>query len=160
MRRNLRITWKQTSSTALLLFALSVIWTKPAQSQDSRKQEIQQLKDKLDQLDQMMNDVSAEIKALEGQGQSSSIVKPITPSPPEAEQTSAESEPMVAAPSGAIIATPKAGVVPMEGEITERKDSVNLCGFAMLGSGYDFGQVNPKTSLHSSGNVYASVRHQ
>jgi cell division protein FtsB len=98
MRRNLRITWKQTSSTALLLFALSVTWTKPAQSQDSRKQEIQQLKDKLDQLDQMMNDVNAEIKALEGQGQSSSIVKPVTPSPPEAKQTSAQAEPIVAAP--------------------------------------------------------------
>jgi len=48
----------------------------------------------------------------------------------------------------------------MKGEITERKDSVNLYGFAMLGSEYGFGQVNPKTSLHPSGNVYASVRHQ
>jgi cell division protein FtsB len=58
---------KIISSTALMLFALSAIWIQPvaAQSQDGQKQDIQQLKDKLQQLDQMMSEVKGEIRALE-----------------------------------------------------------------------------------------------
>jgi DcaP outer membrane protein len=174
MRSNLGITRKPISSFALLLFALSATWIQPAraQSQDNRKQEIQQLKDKLDQLDQMMNDVRAEINALESASQSPSIVKPVAPGPAQPKVAAAQPEPLIAVPSEAIIATPQAGTVPLEGEITERKDSVNFYGFVMLDSGYDFGQVDPNwydvvrpTKLPSlpnefapSGNVYASVR--
>jgi hypothetical protein len=60
----------------------------------------------------------------------------------------------------------------MEGEITEKLNSVDFYGFAMLDSGYDFQQVDPNwfdvvrpTKLPSfpnefapSGNVYAGVR--
>src|SRR5580692_11883343 len=162
---------KTISSTVLLLFALSVIWIQPAraQSQDARKQDIQQLKDKLQQLDQMMNEVKEELDALEG----------AAPSPPagaqrpaEGKKTSAPQEPLIAVPSEAVIVQPQAGTVPLEGEITERKDSVSFYGFVMLDSGYDFGQINPNwydvvrptqlPSFHNefapSGNVYASVR--
>ena len=47
---------KIISSTALLLFALSTVWIQRARAQtkDGQKQEIQQLKNKLQQLDQMM----------------------------------------------------------------------------------------------------------
>ena len=90
----------------------------------------------------------------------------------ETRRTSAESAPVVAIPSQAPVAPPQAGTVPIEGEITERADSVDFYGFVMLDSGYDFGQVNPNwydverpTQLPSyanqfapSGNVYASVR--
>ena len=62
--------------------------------------------------------------------------------------------------------------MPLEGEITEPKDSFNIYGFTMLDAGYDFGQVDPNwfdvvrptklPSFHNefapSGNVYASVR--
>ena len=62
--------------------------------------------------------------------------------------------------------------MPLEGEITEKQDTVSFYGFAMMDSGYDFGQINPNwydvirpTKLPSftnqyapSGNVYASVR--
>jgi hypothetical protein len=60
----------------------------------------------------------------------------------------------------------------MEGEITEKTDSITIYGFAMLDGGYDFGQIDPNwydvvrpTKLPSftnqfapSGNVYGSVR--
>jgi len=172
MRSNLPITWKQTGSAALSLFALSAIWIQPAQaqSQDSQKQEIQQLKNKLDQLDQMMKEVRSEINALEN-----APPKPhttLTKSAVEAQEPSPQSEPMIAVPSEAIVSRSRAATVPMEGEITEPKDSINFYGFAMVDSGYDFGQVNPNwydvvrpTQLPSysnqfapSGNVYASVR--
>jgi len=164
---------KQICFIALLLFAVSAIpiQTATAQSQDQRNADIEQLKNKLQQLDQMMTEVKGELNALEG-----------TPAPPaaplvgqrqaEGQQTSAPQEPMIAVPSEAIIAQPQAGTVPLEGEITERQNSVNFYGFAMLDSGYDFGQVNPNwydvvrptqlPSFHNefapSGNVYASVR--
>jgi hypothetical protein len=164
MRSNLRTTWKIITSTAVLLFVLSAIWIQPAQaqSQDERKQDIQQLKDKLQQLDQMMNEVRGEISTLEG----------TPPSPAVGQKTSAPEEPLVAVPSEAIISQPQAGTVPLEGEITERLNTVSFYGFAMLDSGYDFGQVDPnwfdvvrptklpsfKNEFAPSGNVYAGVR--
>jgi hypothetical protein len=164
MRSNLRTTWKVITSTALLLFALSAVWIQPAQAQspDERKQDIQQLKDKLQQLDQMMNEVRGEISTLEG----------ATPGPAEAQKTPAPQEPIVAVPSEAIIAQPQPGTVPLEGEITEQLNTVSFYGFAMLDSGYDFGQVDPnwfdvvrptklpsfKNEFAPSGNVYAGVR--
>jgi cell division protein FtsB len=164
---------QKISATALLLFAFSAIWIQSAaaQSQDQRNADIEQLKNKLQQLDQMMTEVKGEIKALEG--------TPVPPAAPlvgqgqaEGQKTSAPQEPMIAVPSEAIIAQPQAGTVPLEGEITERQNSVSFYGFAMLDSGYDFGQVNPNwfdvvrptqlPSFHNefapSGNVYASVR--
>jgi hypothetical protein len=129
-----------------------------AQSQDARQQEVQQLKDKLQQLDQMMREVQGEINGLERGSQSSS-----TPSTPE---------PQTAIPAEAITTQPQADSVPLEGEITEQQSSVDFYGFAMLDSGYDFKQVDPNwfdvvrpTKLPSfanefapSGNVYAGVR--
>jgi len=164
MRSNLRTTWKIITSTAVLLCALSVISIQPAraQSPDERKQDIQQLKDKLQQLDQMMSEAKVELNALEG----------TAPGPAEGQKTPAPQEPLVAVPSEAIISQPQAGTVPLEGEITEQLNTVSLYGFAMLDSGYDFGQVNPAwfdvvrptqlPSFHNefapSGNVYAGVR--
>src|SRR5580704_17942810 len=131
---------QKISSTALLLLALSAIsiQSAAAQSQDQRNADIEQLKNKLQQLDQMMTEVKGEIKSLEG-----------TPAPlvgqgqAEGQKTSAPQEPMIAVPSEAIIAQPQAGTVPLEGEITERQNSVSFYGFTMLDSGYDFGQINP-----------------
>jgi DcaP outer membrane protein len=161
------------SSTALLLFALSTVWIEPAaaQSQDGQKQDIQQLKDKLQQLDQMMSEVKGEIRALED-AQGPPVAPAVGQGQAEGQKTSAPQEPMIAVPSEAIIAQPQAGTVPLEGEITERQNSVSFYGFTMLDSGYDFGQINPnwydvvrptqlpsfKNEFAPSGNVYASVR--
>jgi FtsZ-binding cell division protein ZapB len=121
-----------------------------AQAQDAtRQQEIQELKDKLQQLDQTMTEVKGQINGLENGAQSAS--------------TPAQSKP----------AQPQEDSVPMEGKITDPPpSSVDFYGFAMLDSGYDFGQVDPNwfdvvrpTKLPSfanefapSGNVYAGVR--
>jgi len=174
MRSNLRITWRQISSVVLSLLVLSAIWIQPAraQSQDTRLQDIQQLKDKLEQLDQMMKEVKAEINALETAAQHPSNALAVPQTPVGAKETSAQAEPVIAVPSEAVIAAPQTGVVPLEGEITERKDSVSVYGFTMLDSGYDFGQVDPDwydvlrptklPAFHNefapSGTVYASVR--
>jgi DcaP outer membrane protein len=173
MRSNLWKTWKIMSSTALLLLALSAI-CRPAQAQtqDERNADIQQLKNKLQQLDQMMNEVKGELNALEGAGQTTPVAPALGQTPTAAQKTSLQQEPLIAVPSEAIISQPQAGTVPLEGEITERQDSVSFYGFTMLDSGYDFGQVNPNwydvvrpTQLPSfqnqyapSGTVYASVR--
>src|SRR5271154_717928 len=66
MRLNLKDARNNASLIALLF--ISVIWVQPAQaqSQDTRTQDIQQLKDKLQQLEQMMGEVRERITVLEG----------------------------------------------------------------------------------------------
>jgi DcaP outer membrane protein len=173
MRSNLWVSWKPIRSAALLVIALSAIWVvpAPAQTKDGQEQDIQQLKDKLQRLDQTMEEVRAELSALELQRQQHAPVSALT-GPTQAKEKSGQSQPQVAIPSEAIIARPQIETVPLEGEITERKDSVDIYGFTMLDSGYDFGQVDPNwydvvrptklPSYHNqfapSGNVYASVR--
>jgi cell division protein FtsB len=171
MRSNHRITRKQIIAAVLSIFLLSDIWIQAAQaqSQDNRQQEIQQLKDKLDQLDQMMTEVKGELSALEATAPHPPKATAVIQSPAKAKEAPAQ---QVAVPSGAVTVTAQAGTVPLEGEITEAKDTVNFYGFAMLDSGYDFGQVDPNwydvvrptklPAYHNqfapSGNVYAGVR--
>jgi len=92
MRSNHPINCRAISSTALLILALSVIWVQPAraQSQGAQQQDIQQLRDKLQQLDQMMNEVKAEIGALEGQKQTPGVPPPAMPPPVTGKKTNAE----------------------------------------------------------------------
>ncbi len=152
---------KSISLSATLLLVIMCAWSSQparAQSQDTRQQEVQQLKDKLQQLDQTMREIQGEITGLENGAQSA-------PSPPA-------QEPEVAVPAEPSASKPPADPVPLEGEITERLNTVDFYGFAMLDSGYDFRQVDPNwfdverpTKLPSfpnefapSGNVYAGVR--
>jgi hypothetical protein len=174
MRSTLWISQKLIGAAVLLLFALSAVSVESARAQtkDGQEQDIQQLKDKLQRLDQMMEEVRAEISALELQGQGHASVSAVTAGPTQAKEKSGQPQPLVAIPSEVIIAEPQIDPVPLEGEITERRDSVDIYGFTMLDSGYDFGQIDPSwydvirpTKLPSypnqfapSGNVYASVR--
>ena len=94
-----------------------------------------------------------------------------TPARAQAQSTPAQPDVTIAVPSEAVI-TEGDDPVPMEGEITEKQDSITIYGFAMLDGGYDFGQIDPNwydvvrpTKLPSftnqfapSGNVYGSVR--
>src|SRR3984885_4609659 len=166
--------WKPIKSAVLLVFALSAIWVEPARAQtkDGQQQDIQQLKDKLQQMDQMMEEVKAEITALELQGQQHALASTPTPGPTQAKQKPAQPEPLVGIAVEATSPQPQMDPVPLEGEITEPMDSFNIYGFTMLDAGYDFGQVDPSwydvvrptklPSYHNefapSGNVYASVR--
>ena len=66
MRSNVRMNRITIGVASLLLFSLSSIWLRPARAQSqNRQQDIQQLKDKLDQLEQTMSEVKAQINALE-----------------------------------------------------------------------------------------------
>ena len=115
-----------------------------------------------------MGEVKAQINALETAEKPSPAP---SQTPAKAQKAPEQAEPVVAIPSEAII-RPQIDPVPLEGEITEQKNSVNFYGFTMLDSGYDFGQndrawfdVIRPTKLPSfpnqfapSGNVYAGVR--
>lgn len=152
MSLNSKIVWKNPRATKLLLCALFILCNLPigAQSQD-RQREIQQLKDKLQQLDQMMGEVKAELNALEREG---AQPKPVTPLPP---------------PSAAA-ATPPAA--PVEAQKKTSEGSFDIFGFVMMDSGYNFGQIDPnwfdvvrptklpayKDQFGHDGNAYFSVR--
>jgi hypothetical protein len=133
----------------LLLFALFAICIQPARAQSQERQhEIQQLKDKLQQLDQMMGEVKAELNALEREGAQPG---PSAPPPPPA-----------AAPPAAAPAEAK----------KESEGTFNIYGHVQLDSGYNFQQIDPnwfdvvrptklpayKNQFGQDGNVYFSVR--
>src|SRR5579862_980776 len=177
MRLKLRINRIRLSLTGvsligLLMFSFTAISLKPASAQDSQTTpDLQQLNNKLEQLEKELEEVKSQMRAAAAQ-QNPSNVQTAPQDQGEARKPSAEAAPVVSIPSMAPVAPPPTGSVPMEGEITEKKDSVDFYGFVMLDSGYDFGQVDPAwfdvvrpTKLPSfanefapSGNVYASVR--
>ena len=152
MRSNVRMNRITIGITTLLLFSLSTIWTGPvrAQTQD-RKQEIQELKDKLQQLDQTMGEVKARISALEENGQP-------TGQPPTA-----------TAP--ATVTTTIVARSPEEEEPVGEK-TFEIYGHTMLDSGYNFKQIDPnwfdvmrptklpafKNEFGPDGSVFFSVR--
>ena len=130
---------------AVLFFAVlttAAVCSRPVtaqpQSQD-RQRDIQELKNRLQQLEQSMGEVKAQINALETAEKPS----PAPSQPPAKGQKPPEQpEALIAVPSEAII-RPQADPVPLEGEITEQQNSVSFYGFNMLDSGYDFGQIDP-----------------
>jgi hypothetical protein len=122
-----RITWNKIGSTGFLLFILYAIWIQPAsaQSPNDEKREIDQLKDKLEQLDQMMREIRDEISALENQRQNPTV-------PPSA------------VPPTAALAT--AVALPAKGRADGNKGSsesmLSLYGYVML----DTGQTSSKST--------------
>jgi hypothetical protein len=140
--------FKKLGLSALLLVVASVIpiQLSHAQAPDARAQEIQQLKDKLQQLDQMMKDVKAEIDALQTQDQ----LKGAAPAP---------------APAVAVARSEEA-------KEPEAKGTFNIYGHVMLDAGYNFLQIDPnwydvmrptklpafKNEFGPDGSVFLSVR--
>ena len=171
MRWRLRNSCITISSIILLLFAIFAVGIQPANGQSQETPDLQQLNNKIEQLEKELEEVKSQVRAAAA-AQRPSTAPSGAQGRAEAKKTEAGAEPVVAVPSEAVIAQPQTGTVPMEGEITEQKNSVNLYGFAMLDSGYDFKQVDPNwydvvrpTKLPSfpnefapSGNVYAGVR--
>ena len=143
--------WIRIASLTLVTLAFCAIWTQ-AQSQDTQTPDLQQLKDKLQQLDQEMQELKGQIKAAQ-QAQTPSVANTKTLHAPNDTQSQAQT-------------------VPKEVEEKEQKSSIDLYGFVMLDSGYEFRQQDPNwfdvirpTKLPSfkgefapDGNVYASVR--
>ena len=133
---------------ALIFFTVGM----EAQSQDPQAPDLKQLKDKLEQLEEEMQELKGQIAAAE-----------------QRQTTSAANQKTSSAP---IDAQSQTQTVPKEAEETEKKSSIDIYGFVMLDSGYDFKQENPNwfdvlrpTQLPSfrgefapDGNVFASVR--
>ena len=170
MNSILRVIPNKCGRAALFLLIASVISIQPAraQSQDTQ-QEIQKLKQKLQQLEQTMDEVKEELNSLEARPPTTATTPATTP----AQKTAAQPAQAVAIPSEDVTPVrPAAELVPLEGEITEKKDTVDFYGFAMLDTGYNFGEIDPDwydvvrptklpayaNEFGSSGNVYASVR--
>jgi len=123
-----------------------------ANSQETQNSDLGQLKNKLEQLDGEMQELKAQIEAAE-----------------EAKPASGTSDNSRSAPAAA---PGQNQTVPKEAEETEKKSSIDIYGFVMLDSGYDFKQENPnwfdvlrptqlpsfKGEFNPNGNVFAGVR--
>ncbi|HEY4780782.1 MAG TPA: DcaP family trimeric outer membrane transporter [Chthoniobacterales bacterium] len=135
------------------MFVLVVCFSgRHAHSQETQNPDLGQLKNKLQQLDDEMQELKDQIQAAE-----------------DAQRSSGRSP----KPNSAAAAAPNQNqTVPKEAEETEKKSSIDIYGFVMLDSGYDFKQENPNwfdvlrpTQLPSfkgefapDGNVFAGVR--
>src|SRR5208283_3380489 len=143
--------WRTIACAPLLLFIVCFLGGH-AHAQETQNPDLEQLKNKLQQLDEEMQELKAQIQAAE-----------------EAQRALGNR----AQPKSAAVAAPgQTQTVPREGEETERKSSIDIYGFVMLDSGYDFKQENRNwfdvlrpTQLPSyqgeyapNGNVFASVR--
>lgn len=117
-----------------------------AQSQNSDSPDLQQLRDKLQHLDQEMQELKAQINSAE-----------------------AGQPPSTNANLSVVAGQSDKPVKPSE---DEKKNKIDLYGFVMLDSGYDFGQTDPnwfdvlrptklpafKNQFGGNGNVFFSVR--
>ncbi|HXY49031.1 MAG TPA: hypothetical protein VEI01_06235, partial [Terriglobales bacterium] len=138
------------SWAVLLVILLSATWS---QGQSPPNPDVQQLKDKLQQLDQEMQELKAQIGAVEQARASTTASAAVPPSDSSAAQGTPEK------PAQAV-------------REEEHKSSLDLYGFVMLDSGYDFGQIDPNwfdverptklpafaNEFGGNGNVYYGVR--
>ena len=141
-----------TRKAVLFIAALTAaaVWSKPVAAQDAQPQEttasasqqaqdIQQLKVKLQQLEQMMDEVKGKLNELEGQpasnqpaegGPSNSLANSVT---------SLDAYPMAHAASG--------GTPPLGKQADQKKpgteSTLDIYGFAMTDAGYNFGTIDP-----------------
>jgi hypothetical protein len=127
-------------------------WTQ-GQAQPSPSPDLQALKDKLQQLELEMQELKGQVNAVEQARVSPTATTTIPPSATSVAQ-----------------AEPKKPAQAVQGE--EHKNTLDLYGFVMLDSGYDFGQIDPQwfdverpTKLPAfahefggNGNVYYGVR--
>ena len=101
--------------------------------------DLQQLKDKLQQMEQEMQELKGQISQLEQAQKQSSAPTTSTPAAPTNTQTGAQPPPVAA--NGTVIVS--AQTVPKEAEETVSKKSIDVYGFVMLDSGYDFKTNDP-----------------
>jgi hypothetical protein len=148
-----------------------------AQTQDGRQtQDLQQLKVKLQQLEQSMLELKAQINAAEQAQKTPAAPISTPPSVPVGTVQQAQisqASPTAAAPSALVqaqTAVAKPGAA--DAETKGGESTLEVYGFAMLDSGYEFGQTDPNwfdvmrpTKLASfpnefnhNGNAYFSVR--
>lgn len=121
---------KAARCVVLVLF-FSIYWTKPtrAQSQDVQKPDLQQMQKKLDQLEKEMRELREQMNAAL-QAQSSVVVA-----------TAAVATPASSPAMGSVQASPQK---PEESSEKPKVGStLDMYGYAMLDSGYNFGSIDP-----------------
>lgn len=134
------------SAPLIALLFIFAIWVEPgrAQSQDARTQDIQQLKDKLQQLEQMMSELKGQITTLEGQPAQNAVAE-------VGQNKNGPSYTLVSSVVNSFDHYPGAhAVIPLgaHGAQADHKKSgsentLDIYGFVMMDSGYDFGQSDP-----------------
>ena len=112
--------WTRFLCTSLMIVIATCILTR-AQTQAPQASDVQQLRDKLLQLEQEMNALKGQINAIEQPTQSASLT----------------------IPSAASSDAPAPGRPPKPQKEDEPKSNIDLYGFIMLDSGYDFKTNNP-----------------
>jgi hypothetical protein len=114
---------RRQSTSVVIVILLFAVWA-PAQSQDSQTPDLQQLKTKLQQLDREMQELKGQIDAVEQSEKSHAAPTANTP----------------ASPKDVSVKTEKP---PKETKQAEQKNNIDLYGFIMLDTGYDFRTNNP-----------------
>jgi len=145
MRPDLKNAWSHGSLIAVLF--IFVIWVRPvqAQSQDAQTQDIQQLKDKLQQLELMMGEVKGQITALEGQPgtQNSEAGVGKSKSGPDDSLLSSVVNSFDRNPGTHATPTVAANGAQADQKKSGSENTLDIYGFIMMDSGYDFGQEDP-----------------
>ena len=142
MRSNLRNV--RDNAPLIPLFFLFVIWIPltHAQSQGTSTQDIQQLKDKLQQLEQMMVEVKGQITALEDQRSVKDSAAGIGKSTNGSSKALSSSAVTSLDNNGTHAASP-----PPSAQAEQKKsgaeNTIDIYGHAQMDSGYDFGQIDP-----------------
>jgi len=145
-----RCLWTQVAGAAVMVTILFPARMQ-GQSHDSQTPDLQQLNNKLQQLEQEMQELKGQISAV--QQKQKAVADEAAPSAPYGGQGATQT-------------------VTKEKEGTKQKSSLDLYGFIMLDSGYDFGQTDPnwfdvvrptklpafKNEFGGNGNTYFSVR--
>jgi hypothetical protein len=147
MRHALRVTRKAVLSFALLTTA--AVWSRPVTAQpqetpaspEQQAQDVQKLKAKLQQLEQMMDEVKGKLNTLEGQpapnhalgsGPSDSLVSAVM---------SVDAYP-TANSYGAAAGAPSLGKQ-ADQKKPGSENTLDIYGFVMTDAGYDFGAIDP-----------------
>jgi hypothetical protein len=131
--RTHKVSWRAMTFWLLVLFLWAIVSVAYGQSATPQSQDLQQLKDKLQQIQQEMDDVKGQIQSIES-GQkvpaptTSVVIQAVTPAKQEAQEPPPE-----VSESVSVVAT------------SQQKEAatMQIYGFGQTDSGYNFGQINP-----------------
>jgi hypothetical protein len=169
---------------AVLFFAVlttAAVWSKPVTaqpaqpqatnvSQEQQAQDVQQLKAKLQQLEQMMDEVKGKLNELESRPASNHASEGGPNNSLASAVTSFDADPTTHSYGAA------SGAPPVGKQADQKKpgseSTLDIYGFAMMDSGYDFGSIDPnwfdvvrptklpatKNEFGPNGNTFWSVR--
>ncbi len=173
--------WRRTRllSVPLSLPVVILSFSFQAMAQEAQQPDLTQLKNKLSQIEQAMQEVKAEIDALETKKALDSEVASLKAVAPPSNNVKSPSQvmPLIAIAKPAPKQEPQEpqedAKQTMEHEIKPAPEgTLQMYGFAMLDSGYNFGQIDPnwfdvvrptklpafENEFGPSGNVFFSVR--